>query len=146
MKKLLIILLLFSSCATKKNIQTSVTKVTDTVYIKTETIKSPNISEAITIKELCKDSVPVQFKKVFVIKNDTITVETQNNELMFKYNIAQSVIKQKDSVIKSRETLIKETSEKVKYRTNFKLILGTFLVGLVVGILLMVFRPWKRLI
>jgi hypothetical protein len=94
MKKFLIILIIFSSCATKKHIETSVTKVTDTVYIKTEKITAPSISESITIKELCKDSLPVQFRKVFVIKNDTIEIETQDNELIFKYNQAERLIKE----------------------------------------------------
>lgn len=111
--RILLLIICLSSCKPKKVFVTSEVYKTDSLFIKTETIKAPLITESIKIKELCDDKGnPVQFKKVFVIQKDTLEIETLGNELRISSRLLDKVISQRDSVSKiNQELRVSETLE-----------------------------------
>lgn len=138
-----LLILVATSCGSKKKVFTSVSKVTDSLIVKVEKVERPPLLSSLTIDEIC-DSVtnrPVKFKKIFVVKNDTIEISTIDNQLRFKFQAQSEVIKQMRDELRVKDSELKESSEKVKYHTDFKLLLGALIVGLVIGWV----RPWRFL-
>lgn len=128
MKKILIpiFILLLSSCATtKKNtIHNKSEKKADSVYHSTKIIERPPILSSLTINDIC-DSItnkPIQFKKEIIIINDTILIETVNDDLQISVNLASGIISKQDSIIKVRNSEIIELKElhTLKTKVPFK--------------------------
>lgn len=114
----IVLIFLVVSCGSKKNVTTSVTKVTDTVFIKTETIKGPLVKDIIRVHHLCDSTgKAIEFEKEFIYMEDTLKISTLNNQLSITSNRLARVLKENDSLVKSRNADTKESSEKVKYRT-----------------------------
>lgn len=142
MKKLpLILLILAFGCKTKEYVVSERTK-TDSLIIKTETIKAPVISDLLVIPDIC-DTITnkvTKFRKVFVVNGDSIELLTNEaNELKFEIKTLEKDLHTKDSVYRSSLETDKERVKKVKYRTDWRLILGALVVGGLIGF----FRPWR---
>lgn len=138
---LLIIIILLSSCRAKKVMRTEV-RQSDTLIIKKEVIKAPNLNQTLTIQEIC-DTITgevVRFEKVFVIDGDSIKLLTDaNNSLKLEIKARERIISEKDSLISRNDKTVLETSETVRYRIDWNWVLGAFVVGLAIGWV----RPWK---
>lgn len=132
-------ILLLLGCKTKEKYITSIERVTDSIYIKTESIINPPILSSLIINELC-DSVtnkPVQFKKVFVIDGDSIEILTnKNNQLEINIKQLERLLSKKDSVgqfhSKDKEvvskTIVTNTKRPWKLIGFFILVIVSFIV------------------
>ena len=119
----------------KSDIYTVSEKKVDSLYYSSNIETKPPVLSSLTINEIC-DSVtnePVKFKKEFIIKNDTIVVETVNNELQISINLAEEIIKKQDSIIEVHDSQYKELKEShtVKNKIPFK-----YWVALVLSVLM----------
>ena len=131
---ILFVLVLISSCKSKQPMTKIETKKVDSVYIKIETIKSPVLTDILTIQEIC-DTVTgevIRFKKVFVINGDSIEVLTnEKNELNIKVSQLSKELKRLDSVSKTKEVIEKTDNLEIKYKTPKYIwyIIGVLVVG-----------------
>ena len=119
---LYLLTLIVIGCGTikKKDIYFASEKKVDSVYYSSNIETKPPILSNLIIKEIC-DSVtnkPVQFKKEFIIKNDTVLVEIADNDLQISVNVAADVISKQDSLIKVQTSEIKELKESYKVKNN----------------------------
>ena len=136
MKILLIILLVvsISGCKSKQPMTKIESKKVDSIYIKTETVRSPVLTDILTIQEIC-DTVKgevVRFKKVFVINGDSIEILTnEKNELNIKVSQLSKELKRLDSVSKTKEVIEKTDKLEIKYKTPKYIwyIIGVLVVG-----------------
>lgn len=139
MRKTTIILLIVILASCKARIQTVEkfieVKTTDTIVQIKERIIVPPMEERFIITELC-DSIkqlPIQFRKVFVVDGDSITLLTnEKNELQLHINRLERTLKKSDSLVrvKQKESTTTEKTTKVKTRYPWKLLLG--LVGTII--------------
>ena len=118
MEKIILILLLLTSCKTTKSIEKIETIKNDSLVIRSISTVQPNILSSLIINEIC-DSVtnkPKHFRQKFVIGKDTMLISLKNNNLNVEINQLKKIISQKDSVYKSsinsknkskKETIIK---------------------------------------
>ena len=136
---LYITLLLAMGCGSKHKVVTSETKVLDSVVYKVETVKAPLITDVLKIKELCKDSVATEFRKVYVRDTDTITVYVEDNALTVEVNQKERTISELEQKLKTRESEIEVLKSETKYKTHWGLVFGFLLAGFVIGLL----RPWR---
>ena len=134
---LLYAFLLFAmGCGAKKKVSETISKEKDSVLTKVEVIQRPPILTEMVISSLC-DSIenkPVQFKKIFVIDKDTLFVNTVDNQLLFRYQVSQSVISKLKEDVKYLESIKSSNVEVVKYRIPlwvWLVMLGELLVILV---------------
>lgn len=131
---ILFVLGVISGCKSKQPMTKIETKKIDSVYIKTEVIKSPILTDILTIQEIC-DTVTgevVRFKKVFVINGDSIEVLTnEKNELNIKVSQLSKELKRLDSVSKTKESIEKTDKLEIKYKTPKYIwyIIGVLVVG-----------------
>ena len=144
MKKYVLILaiLVLSSCRSKKEVLKTEVKTSDTLFVKSETIKAPVLNQSLTIQQIC-DSVTgevVRFKKVFVVDGDSIQVLTDvNNSLQIKINQRERTLSEKDSIIRSLKSELSSISETVIYKKDWYWIFGALALGVAIGF----FRPWR---
>lgn len=135
-------ILLLVGCRTKKEVLKTEVKTSDTLYVKTETIKAPVLNQSLIIEEIC-DTITgevVRFKKVFVIDGDSIQVLTDvNNSLQIKINQRERTLSQKDSIIKSLRHELSNISQRTIYKKDWYWIIGGFILGLAIGAI----RPWR---
>ncbi len=138
---LFLIVVLLTSCRAKKVEKTEV-RQSDTLIVKKEQIKAPNLNHTLTIHEIC-DSITgevVKFRDVFVIDGDSIEILTnENNQLIRRIKANERVISEKDSIISVREEKAVSVSEIVRYRIDWKWTLGTLAIGLAIGLI----KPWR---
>lgn len=117
---ILFVLVLISGCKSKQPITKIETKKVDSVYIKIEAIKSPVLTDILTIQEIC-DTVTgevIRFKKVFVINGDSIEVLTnEKNELNIKVSQLSKELKRLDSISKSKSVSEKSDKLRIEYKT-----------------------------
>lgn len=121
-KAILLLILLTFGCKSTKDIYTVSEKKVDSLYYSSQIETKPPIASSLIINEIC-DSVtnkPVQFKKQFITKNDTILIEVVNDDLQIKYNFAQDTISKQDSIIKVQISELKESRKITKTKTPFK--------------------------
>ena len=123
MKKILLWILLvvsISGCKSKQPMTKIESKKVDSIYIKTETVRSPVLTDILTIQEIC-DTVTgevIRFKKIFVINGDSIEVLTnEKNELNIKVSQLSKELKRLDSVSKTKEVIEKTDKLEIKYKT-----------------------------
>ncbi len=132
----LVLLMAYCSngCKSKQPITKIETKKVDSVYIKTEVIKSPVLTDILTIQEIC-DTVTgevIRFKKVFVINGDSIEILTnEKNELNIKLSQLSKELKRKDSISQSKSVSEKSDKLRIEYRTPkiWYYISGALLLG-----------------
>ena len=133
-KSLIVILLLLSSCGSKKIVtQTKEIIKNDTIIITKDRVITKAIVDSIIIKEPC-DSLGIlkPFKQRLKTDRGTITIENRNNSIEAIINldsIVQSVEKQYKSNV--TKTVSDNKTEIIKYR-----IPSWIIVSLVVSILL----------
>jgi hypothetical protein len=133
-KSLIVILLLLSSCGSKKIVtQTKEIIKNDTIIITKDRVITKAIVDSIIIKEPC-DSLGIlkPFKQRLKTDRGTITIENRNNSIEAIINldsIVQSVEKQYKSNV--TKTVSDNKTEIIKYRIPCWII-----VSLVVSILL----------
>lgn len=102
---LLTLIVLLASCG-RKTYHSIESKVTDSVIVKIEQIKAPLLSETLIVPEICKDSIPTEFKKIYIRDTDTIIVEIKDNQLTFDIRQKERIISQlKETVLKQKEEL-----------------------------------------
>lgn len=137
MKKILLWILLvvsISGCKSKQPMTKIESKKVDSIYIKTEAVRSPLLTDILTIQEIC-DTVTgevIRFKKVFVINGDSIEVLTnEKNELNIKVSQLSKELKRLDSVSKTKEVIEKTDNLEIKYKTPKYIwyIIGVLVVG-----------------
>lgn len=144
MKNFLLIILsiLAFGCRSKKEVLKTEVRTSDTLFIKSEVIKAPVLNQSLTIEQIC-DTVTgevVRFKKVFVVDGDSIEILTNNNnELSFRINYLERILKEKDSLAKSIESKALSESYKVIHKKDYNWIFAAFLIGLTIGWI----RPWR---
>lgn len=140
----LLLIVLLTGCRTKKEVIKTEVRTSDSLFVKTETIKAPVLNQSLTIEQIC-DTITgevVRFKKVFVVDGDSIQILTDvNNSLQIKISQRERTISEKDSIIQKLRSDITSISETVIYKKNWNWIFGAFTFGLVIGVL----RPWKYL-
>ena len=146
--------LFFMSCGSvKKKLEHTSTIKSDTLIVKTEEIIRPPILSNLTINEIC-DSItgkPVQFKKVYVIDKDTVSVEVVDNELNVVINQLSKVVSKKDSIISKQKSEYESVKEEVRIRkvwNNFTwvLLISFIIVMVFPGIAVFVNDIVKKLI
>ena len=115
--------------SSRKSVKTEVQK-SDTLIVKTETIKAPLLNDVFTLKEICKDSVLTEFKRVYVRDTDTVTIETVDGSLVVKVNQQEREISKKEETISRQSERIERLEETVKTRYSLKLVL--VLIGVIV--------------
>lgn len=141
-KIVIFLMLILFGCRTKKEVLKTEVKTSDTLYVKTETIKAPVLNQSLIIEQIC-DTITgevVRFKKVFVIDGDSIQVLTDvNNSLQIKINQRERTLSQKDSIIQKLRKELSEVSEKVVYKKDWNAILWFSIVAFAIGAI----RPWR---
>ena len=105
-------------------------KKSDTLIVKTETIKAPVINDVMTIKEICKDSVLKEFERVFIRETDTVTIQTVDGSLSVRINQQSRILSERESTIQSQREKIERLEETVKTKYSLKLVL--ILIGVIV--------------
>ena len=135
MKKIIIILLIFTSCGVKKK-TTEIVK-NDTIIVTKDRIITKAVIDSIFIKEPC-DSLGIlrPFKQRLVVPQGNITIESKNNTIEARINL--------DSVVQSIETVRKSSIEKsnhevIKYRIPIWIIISLG-VSILLNLLLIRFR------
>lgn len=136
------------SCTAKKElVHKSETIKSDTLILKTETIKSALINSSIVIKELC-DSItkrPKDYKQVFVVAGDTIKLSIENNQLKLDIKRIESTISE------WRDKYQKEYERRLEYDKNVKTIVKTtkwtwiFLMWAIVATVGLVYLLWDKI-
>ena len=131
-------------CGAKKTYEKTVeTKLIDSTIRIKETLRTPPILSTLVIDEICDTTTqrPKKFNQSFVFNGDTLKLSLQNNQLRFEIEQLQKEIKRKDSIAvnNKQETVVKESTEIVRYRLDWRWILGALAVGFGIGFL----RPWK---
>ena len=118
MEKIILILLLLTSCKTTKSVEKVETIKNDSLVIRSISTVQPNILSSLVINDIC-DSVtnkPKYFRQKFVIGKETMLISLKNNNLNVEINQLKKIISQKDSVYKNsissqnqskKETIIK---------------------------------------
>lgn len=138
---LLVASILLASCRAKKIERTEV-RQSDTLIVKKEQIKAPNLNHTLTVHDIC-DSITgevVKFRDVFVIDGDSIEILTnENNQLIRRIKAHERIISEKDSIISLKEEKAVSVSETVRYRIDWKWTLGALVLGLAVGLI----KPWR---
>lgn len=141
---LLLCVVLLASCRAKKIERTEI-RQSDTLIVKRETIRAPNLNHTLTVHDIC-DSITgevVKFRDVFVIDGDSIEILTnENNQLIRRIKAHERIISEKDSIISVREESVVNVSETVRYRIDWKWTLGALVLGLGIGLI----KPWKYII
>lgn len=139
----LLIILLFG-CRTKREVLKTEVRTSDSLFVKTETIKAPVLNQSLTIEQIC-DTITgevVRFKKVFVVDGDSIQILTDvNNSLQIKISQRERTISEKDSIIQKLRSDITSISETVIYKKNWNWIFGALVLGFAIGLI----RPWRYL-
>lgn len=120
------LILLAIGCGTKKKSTSVKVERSDTLVVRTETIKAPLITETFTLKELCKDSVLTEFEKVFIRHTDTITIQTVDGSLNVRISQQERILSEKESTIQQQSEKIASLEQIVKTRSNPKLVLILF--------------------
>lgn len=140
------VLVVITSCKTRKIESRSKTIQSDTLILKTEVTKAPAITEVLRIKELC-DTVTgrvVRFEKVFVQNGDSLRVLTnEKNELEVFFKQREKTIDSLYSEISRYKQLIESHHREEVTKSNFWLRLRDFVLGAAFGVLVMIFRPWR---
>lgn len=135
-------ILVTSGCRTKKEILKTEVRTSDSLFIKTETIKAPVLNQSLVIEQIC-DTITgevVRFKKIFVVDGDSIQVLTDvNNSLQIKINQRERTISKKDQMIRSLQEQMSMISEQVVFKKDWKWILAAFIFGMALGVI----RPWR---
>jgi hypothetical protein len=112
---LLLAFFFFVGCKTSK-VEKLEIRTDSTVAIKT-TEQRPPLLDNLTIYDICDTVQPVKFKKEFIIKNDTITVEVVDNDLVMSLKLAEQIISKQDSIIKINDSQISEIKTVTQYKT-----------------------------
>ena len=118
MEKIILILLLLTSCKTTKSVEKVENIKNDSLVIRSISTVQPNILSSLVINDICDSftNKPKQFRQIFVIDQDTMAISLKNNNLNVEINQLKKIISQKDSVYKSsinsknkskKETIIK---------------------------------------
>ncbi len=107
--KIIILYIFFASfvgCKTKQVASKVESIKSDTLIIKSKVIETPPLLSSLIINEICDSTTgkAVQFRKEFIVKNDTILIETVNDDLQIKLNIAEDIISKQDSIISVKDT------------------------------------------
>lgn len=138
MKKLIIILIIFSSCTAKKTvIEYKERIVKDTVNIEVlKTVIKP-IKETFIVEQPC-DSLGMlkTFEKTFKTQKATVTLKNVNGNINLKVDI-DSIVDLKIKEFKGnykQKTEIKEV-EVIRYKTNFTIIL-ILVLSILINVLL----------
>ena len=116
MKRILILALLLTSCGKKTYRLES--KVIDSVYVRTEQIKSPLLTDVMVIPEICKDSIAIEFKRIYVRDTDTIIIQVKDNQLTFDIKAKERIISdlRHEIIKKDRELKEKKIIEKIAWK------------------------------
>lgn len=106
--------LLFSGCRAKKE-TVSITKVTDTLILKTEVIRRPPLLTTLTINEVC-DTITgkaKEFRQTVVVGTDTLDLWMRNNELTVKNKKLEEITKNMESYKSNTSSITEIKKEKV---------------------------------
>ncbi len=116
MKRILILALLLTSCGKKTYRLES--KVIDSVYLRTEQIKAPLLTDVMVIPEICKDSIATEFKRIYVRDTDTIIIQVKDNQLTFDIKAKERIISdlRHEIIKKDRELKEKKIIEKIAWK------------------------------
>ena len=118
-----LILIFAVGCGTKKKSVHVSTQKSDTLIVKTETIKAPVINDVMTIREICKDSTIKEFERIFIRDTDTVTISTVDNSLNVRISQQERTLSEKESTIQKQSERIERLEESVKSRFPLKLVL-----------------------
>lgn len=141
---LILCVLLFFGCKTTEY-RTSESRVIDSLIIKSEKVITAPILSSLTLNDLCDTLTgkPKEFDYRIITRwGDTTRVWNENNELQIAVSQQGDTIKDLRDELKSKESFIKETSQKVKYRLDFRWIIGCLVIGFLIGWI----RPWRWII
>ena len=120
MEKIILILLLLTSCKTTKSVEKVETIKNDSLVIRSISTVQPNILSSLVINQICDTltNKPKEFMQIFVIGQDTMAISLKNNNLNVEINQLKKIIKQKDSVFKNSISIQKESKKEtiIKYR------------------------------
>jgi uncharacterized protein YcfL len=142
----IIAILLLVGCRAKKETLKTEIKQSDTLIVKSEVIKAPVLNQSLLIEQIC-DTITgevVRFKKVFVVNGDSIQILTnEKNELSIKISQRERELEKKDSIVQKLKEQLSQVSEKVIIKKHWPSIFWSFGIGVALGIMLMIFKPWK---
>lgn len=138
----LILILLLTGCRAKKELLKTEVRQSDSLFVKSEVIKAPVLSESLIIENIC-DSITgevIRFKKVFVVNGDSITLLTdKNNALRLNINNMERTLSEKDVLIQKLKEELSQVKETVIYKKHLPSILIALLIGFAIGLV----RPWR---
>jgi len=114
--RIAILALLLTSCGKKTYRLES--KVIDSVYVRTEQIKAPLLTDVMVIPEICKDSIATEFKRIYVRDTDTIIIQVKDNQLTFDIKAKERIISdlRHEIIKKDRELKEKKIIEKIAWK------------------------------
>lgn len=115
-----IAILLVVGCATKKKSTSLKIQRSDTLILKKEEIKAPLLTDVTTIKQLCKDSVATEFRRVFVRDTDTVLVEVVDNSLTVRLQQAERTLSAKEETISRQQESIERLESTVKTKVSLR--------------------------
>lgn len=142
LKYSIVILLLFTSCTSKKIVtQTKEVVVNDTIILTKDRIVTKAVNDTILIDSPC-DSLGIlkPFKERLKTTQGEITIQSKNNVLEATINldsIVQSIEKRYES--KTVDTKEKSDTLKVKYKTPLWLVLS-LVFSVIINVLLLRFK------
>ena len=125
-----LLIVLAVSCGTKKKSVHVSTQKSDTLIVKTETIKAPVINDVMTIRDICKDSTITEFQRVFIRDTDTVTIESVDGSLLVRISQQERTLSERETTIQKQKEQLEHYEELIKRRPDLRTTL--ILIGVIV--------------